>query len=41
MSRIKRLVVKDCLGIKELAFNPGRVNYISGGNGNEIATADR
>ncbi len=32
MSQIKRLVIKDCLGIEELAINPGRVNVISGGN---------
>lgn len=29
---IKRLVIKDCLGIEELAINPGKVNVISGGN---------
>lgn len=29
---IKRLVIKNCLGIEELAFNPGKVNIISGGN---------
>lgn len=29
---IKRLVIKDCLGIEELALNPGKVNVISGGN---------
>jgi len=29
---IKRLVIKDCLGIEELAITPGKVNVISGGN---------
>ncbi len=29
---IKRLVIKDCLGIEELALNPGKVTLISGGN---------
>jgi hypothetical protein len=29
---IKRLVIKDCLGIEELSLNPGKVNVISGGN---------
>lgn len=29
---IKRLVIKDCLGIEELAIIPGKVNVISGGN---------
>lgn len=29
---IKRLVIKDCLGIEELTINPGQVNVISGGN---------
>lgn len=29
---IKRLVIKDCLGIEELAISPGKVNVISGGN---------
>lgn len=29
---IKRLVIKDCLGIEELVINPGKVNVISGGN---------
>lgn len=29
---IKRLVIKDCLGIEELALTPGKLNVISGGN---------
>lgn len=29
---IKRLVIKNCLGIEELTLNPGKVNLISGGN---------
>ena len=32
MSQIKRLVIKNCLGIEELAFNPGKVTKISGGS---------
>jgi|GEM_PF-997568 len=32
MSKIKRLVIKNCLGIEELAFNPGQITVISGGN---------
>jgi len=32
MSRIKRLEIKNCLGIKELSFNPGKITVISGGN---------
>lgn len=29
---IKRLEIRDCLGIKELQFSPGQVNLISGDN---------
>lgn len=29
---IKRLVIKNCLGIEELTLNPGQTNLISGGN---------
>ena len=29
---IKRLVIKDCLGIEELALNPKQMNMITGGN---------
>lgn len=29
---IKRLIIKNCLGIEELTLNPGKVNLISGGN---------
>ena len=29
---IKRLVIQNCIGLEELAFNPGKVNIISGGN---------
>ncbi len=32
MSKIKRLVIKDCLGIEELSLNLGQTNIISGGN---------
>ncbi len=30
--KIKRLVINNCLGIKELQVNPGKINIISGGN---------
>lgn len=30
--KIKRLEITNCLGIKELQINPGKVNIISGGN---------
>ena len=29
---IKRLVIRDCLGIEELTVNPGQTTIISGGN---------
>lgn len=29
---IKRLIIKNCLGIEELTLNPGKVNLITGGN---------
>jgi len=32
VSKLKRLVIKDCLGIEELAITPGQVNLITGGN---------
>ena len=32
MSKIKRLIIRDALGIEEKAINPGNVNIISGGN---------
>lgn len=30
--KIKRLVINNCLGIKELQMDPGKINIISGGN---------
>lgn len=30
--KIKRLEITNCLGIKELQINPGKINIISGGN---------